>query len=103
MLLLSPSQVRIVIRFQPKIHWCPEIYERLGRDYGRTFLQKEASIDIAAVIAEHSLSDLTSPSKEAFQMAVIQDLKGRLMDACHFHHIKMDETDFEVQFLMPEF
>merc|ERR1712194_762104 len=94
-------EVRVLLRLQPKTHWTPEIYQNLGKDYGRAFLQREASLDIADVCSQHTFSDLTNPSKELYQLQVIEDLRSRLSDACAFHHIKMDDSDLEVQFLVP--
>nr|ACT87567.1 prohibitin-like protein [Amoebophrya sp. ex Karlodinium veneficum] len=96
-------EVRLVIRFQPKIHWMPEIYKHFGKDYGRSFLQREGSLDIEQVIKLHNCSDLTDPKKEAYQLRVIEEIRFRLLDACIFHHIKMDENDLEIQFLLPEY
>lgn len=88
----------MVLKFQPKVHWIPEIYNTFGRDYGRGFLEKEAVIDIAEVCKQHELRDLIDENNEDYQRVVFEEIKLRIGDACAFHKLLLFADEVELQF-----
>lgn len=94
-------EVRLLCRLQPKVHWVPEIYYKFGKDYGRGFLEKEATVDIAEVVKNYTLAELVTGSEEKVD-AIAEELCGRLNDACAFHKIKIAKEETTIVFLDPE-
>eukprot|EP00913_Durusdinium_trenchii_P026333 g24709.t1 len=94
-------EVRLVCRLQPKVHWVPEIYYKFGKDYGRGFLEKEASVDISEVVKKYTFSELVSGPEEAVE-AIAEEINLRIADACAFHKIKIAKDETSIVFLDPE-
>eukprot|EP00441_Pelagodinium_beii_P039478 CAMPEP_0197637226 /NCGR_PEP_ID=MMETSP1338-20131121/12515_1 /TAXON_ID=43686 ORGANISM="Pelagodinium beii, Strain RCC1491" /NCGR_SAMPLE_ID=MMETSP1338 /ASSEMBLY_ACC=CAM_ASM_000754 /LENGTH=120 /DNA_ID=CAMNT_0043209617 /DNA_START=198 /DNA_END=560 /DNA_ORIENTATION=- len=94
-------EVRLLCRLQPKVHWTPEIYYKFGKDYGRGFLEKEATVDIAEVVKNYTLDELVNGSEE-FVDSVADQLSSRIADACNFHKIKIAKDETTISFLDPE-
>merc|ERR1719408_572274 len=57
-------EVRLLCRMCPKVHWVPEIYLKFGMDYGRGFLEQEASIDIGSIVKQYTLAELVGGPEE---------------------------------------
>ena len=91
-------EARLVVAIEPPVHWMPEIFYKFGRDFGRTFLEREAVIDFEEVCKKYKKSELIEegPQKEA----AIQDLELRISDAATYHRLKMDEL--RITFLDPD-
>merc|ERR1712083_620991 len=81
-------EVRLLCRLQPKVHWVPEIYYKFGKDYGRGFLEREASVDIAEVVKRYTFAELVKGSEDAVD-AIAETISQRITDACTFHKIKI--------------
>ncbi|CAK0814929.1 unnamed protein product [Prorocentrum cordatum] len=94
-------EVRLLCRLQPKVHWVPEIYYKFGKDYGRSFLEKEASVDIAEVVKQHTFEELVHGSEDVAD-AIAEAISDRLSDACAFHKIKIAREETAIVFLDPE-
>jgi SPFH domain / Band 7 family len=90
-------ETRLVISLQPPVHWMPEVFYKFGKDYGRTFLEREASIDCEEVCKKFTASDLLAEGDS--QSAAVEDLRVRLQDAAAFHRLKI--TDLSVSFVDP--
>uniref|UniRef100_A0A7S4PSM1 Band 7 domain-containing protein n=1 Tax=Alexandrium monilatum TaxID=311494 RepID=A0A7S4PSM1_9DINO len=94
-------EVRLLCRLQPKVHWVPEIYYKFGKDYGRGFLEKEATVDISEVVKNHTFEELVRGSEDAVD-AIAEEISDRLYDACAFHKIKVAKEETTIVFLDPE-
>ncbi|CAL1162940.1 unnamed protein product [Cladocopium goreaui] len=94
-------EVRLVCRLQPKVHWVPEIYYKFGKDYGRGFLEKEATVDISEVVKNYTFAELVSGSEEKVE-AIAEEINLRIADACSFHKIKIAKDETSIVFLDPE-
>eukprot|EP00929_Paragymnodinium_shiwhaense_P116012 TRINITY_DN85247_c0_g1_i1.p1 TRINITY_DN85247_c0_g1~~TRINITY_DN85247_c0_g1_i1.p1 ORF type:complete len:207 (+),score=40.14 TRINITY_DN85247_c0_g1_i1:172-792(+) len=94
-------EVRVVCRLQPKVHWVPEIYYKFGKDYGRGFLEKEATCDIEEVVKKYNLADLVSDNEDLVE-GIAKEIEDRISDACAFHKIKIAKEDTSIVFLDPE-
>merc|ERR1719356_2374887 len=94
-------EVRLLCRLQPKVHWVPEIYLKFGKDYGRGFLEKEASLDIEEVIKQYTFQELIK-GKEADVDAIAEEIRGRVHDACAFHKLSVAKEETEIVFLDPD-
>jgi hypothetical protein len=73
-------EVRLLCRLQPKVHWVPEIYYKFGKDYGRGFLEKEASVDIAEIVGKHTFDELVKGSEEAVDV-IAEEIRNRSVQA----------------------
>eukprot|EP00439_Symbiodinium_sp_Y106_P034657 s757_g4.t1 len=64
-----------------------------GKDYGRGFLEKEASVDISEVVKTRTFAELISGTEDQVD-AIAEEINQRIIDACQFHKIKIakDET-----------
>eukprot|EP00440_Ansanella_granifera_P074414 gb/GFBE01080753.1/.p1 GENE.gb/GFBE01080753.1/~~gb/GFBE01080753.1/.p1 ORF type:complete len:200 (+),score=49.73 gb/GFBE01080753.1/:1-600(+) len=94
-------EVRLLCRLQPKVHWVPEIYYKFGKDYGRGFLEKEASVDVAEVVKKYTFAELVSGSEDSVD-AIAEEISLRIADACSFHKIKVAKEETSIVFLDPE-
>jgi len=94
-------EVRLLCRLQPKVHWIPEIYYKFGKDYGRGFLEREATVDIADVVKNYTLDELVH-GQEDFVDRIADEISSRLVDTCCFHKIKIAQEETTVVFLDPE-
>merc|ERR1711953_759163 len=72
-------EVRLLCRLQPKVHWAPEIYTKFGKDYGRGFLEREATVDIAEVVKRYTLQELVAGSED-FVDSVAAEISERISD-----------------------
>merc|ERR1712151_752184 len=86
-------EVRLLCRLQPKVHWGPEIYLKFGKDFGRGFLEQEASTDIEEVVKRYTFDDLVKGPEDLVDK-VVDEISTRINDACTFHKLKIasDET-----------
>eukprot|EP00933_Yihiella_yeosuensis_P031414 TRINITY_DN24986_c0_g1_i1.p1 TRINITY_DN24986_c0_g1~~TRINITY_DN24986_c0_g1_i1.p1 ORF type:complete len:207 (-),score=51.28 TRINITY_DN24986_c0_g1_i1:131-751(-) len=94
-------EVRLLCRLQPKVHWVPEIYYKFGKDYGRGFLEKEATVDISEVVKKHTLAELVKGSEDDVDV-IAEEIANRLADASAFHKIKIAKDETQIVFLDPE-
>ncbi|CAE7900154.1 unnamed protein product [Symbiodinium microadriaticum] len=94
-------EVRLVCRLQPKVHWIPEIYYKFGKDYGRGFLEKEASVDISEVVKTRTFAELISGTEDDVD-AIAEEINQRIADACQFHKIKIAKDETSIVFLDPD-
>lgn len=94
-------EVRLLCRLQPKVHWVPEIYYKFGKDYGRGFLEKEATVDISEVVKKYTLGELVAGPEDDMD-AIAAEIATRLNDACSFHKIKIATEETSIIFLDPE-
>eukprot|EP00747_Dinoflagellata_sp_TGD_P167685 gnl/TRDRNA2_/TRDRNA2_192522_c0_seq1.p1 gnl/TRDRNA2_/TRDRNA2_192522_c0~~gnl/TRDRNA2_/TRDRNA2_192522_c0_seq1.p1 ORF type:complete len:219 (-),score=50.15 gnl/TRDRNA2_/TRDRNA2_192522_c0_seq1:152-748(-) len=94
-------EVRLLCRLQPKVHWVPEIYYKFGKDYGRGFLEKEATIDISEVVKQHTFDEIISGTDE-FIDRLAETISERIADACAFHKIKIAKEETAIVFVDPE-
>mmetsp|Transcript_44316 Transcript_44316/g.103570 ORF Transcript_44316/g.103570 Transcript_44316/m.103570 type:complete len:199 (+) Transcript_44316:21-617(+) len=94
-------EVRLVCRLQPKVHWIPEIYYKFGKDYGRGFLEKEASVDISEVVKTRTFAELISGTEDQVD-AIAEEINQRIIDACQFHKIKIAKDETSIVFLDPD-
>ncbi len=116
-------EVRVLTRLQPKIHWIPEIYRNFGKDYGRGFLEKEATHDVSMVCKDYAYDSLLNNDVLAEKAAVHfilfwyvllvlhcfftfllfeEDILERIYDASCYHKIKMDRDGTVITFVDPE-
>jgi hypothetical protein len=91
-------EARLVITIQPPMHWMPEIFYKFGRDYGRTFLEREATIDFEEVCKRYTSSDLLEEGSVK-QKEAIDELQLRLKDAAAFHRLSI--VDAIISFVDP--
>lgn len=91
-------EVRLLCRLQPKVHWAPETYMKFGKDYGRGFLEKEATVDIAEVVRRHTLKELVAGSEDAVDK-IAEEISNRISDACIFHKLKIAAGETTVVFV----
>jgi len=94
-------EVRVLCRLQPKVHWVPEIYCKFGKDYGRGFLEKEATVDISEVVKQHTFDELVHGSEDDTEK-IAQEISFRMADACNFHKIRIAKEETSILFLDPE-
>mmetsp|Transcript_10554 Transcript_10554/g.19427 ORF Transcript_10554/g.19427 Transcript_10554/m.19427 type:complete len:199 (+) Transcript_10554:108-704(+) len=94
-------EVRLLCRLQPKVHWVPEIYMSFGKDYGRGFLEREATVDIQEVVKRYSFAELVSGEEEAVDK-IADEIADRVADACSFHKIKIAKEETSIVFVDPE-
>jgi hypothetical protein len=94
-------EVRLLCRLQPKVHWVPEIYYKFGKDYGRGFLEKEASVDISEVVSKYTFEELVKGPEDAVD-GIAEEIRNRIHDACAFHKIVIAKEETELHFLDPE-
>jgi len=77
-------------KLEPKAHYAREIYMRFGRDYGRGFVDEEASVDIRSVVSNFESSDLLNSDESA--MKAEEEICSRIVDACAFHRMILHEA-----------
>merc|ERR1712083_1113408 len=93
-------EVRLLCRLQPRVHWVPEIYYKFGKDYGRGFLEREATVDIAEVVDKHTFDELIRGPEDKVE-AIAETISQRITDACTFHKIKIANEETSIVFLDP--
>ena len=81
------NQVMLQMKMAPKIYYVPEIYLRFGRDYGRSFLEQEAAVDVNSVISQHNFDELVSDDADTED--IVDEIVSRIEDAAFFHKIKL--------------
>mmetsp|Transcript_43660 Transcript_43660/g.92762 ORF Transcript_43660/g.92762 Transcript_43660/m.92762 type:complete len:135 (-) Transcript_43660:240-644(-) len=94
-------EVRLLTRLQAKVHWMPEIYQGFGKDYGRSILERDCTLDIGQVVSQYSFAELTRGSADRLD-EITDDLKARLMDTCHVNKVKMSVEDTTIVFVDPD-
>eukprot|EP00922_Rhytidocystis_sp_ex-Travisia-forbesii_P030492 GHVS01045052.1.p1 GENE.GHVS01045052.1~~GHVS01045052.1.p1 ORF type:complete len:256 (+),score=54.26 GHVS01045052.1:107-874(+) len=87
----QPIEVCLQIRLQPKIAFCRDIYVRLGRDYARGFVEKEAVLDLDEVVREYTFDQLVHSKAAEYSESASDQLLLRFKDACAFHRLIMTE------------
>eukprot|EP00403_Amphidinium_massartii_P018846 CAMPEP_0178426860 /NCGR_PEP_ID=MMETSP0689_2-20121128/29448_1 /TAXON_ID=160604 /ORGANISM="Amphidinium massartii, Strain CS-259" /LENGTH=193 /DNA_ID=CAMNT_0020048551 /DNA_START=21 /DNA_END=599 /DNA_ORIENTATION=+ len=90
-------EVRLICRLQPKVHWVPELYVKFGKDYGKGFLEKEATVDIGEVCKQYTFDELVNGSEELMDK-IAEEIILRICDACSFHKIKIAKEETMVVF-----
>ena len=91
-------EARLLVSIQAPIHWMPEVFYKFGRDFGRSFLEREAAIDFEEVCKRHSFKDLLSDGPVA--QTAMNELKSRLEDAATFHRLGVE--DMNISFVNPD-
>jgi hypothetical protein len=94
----SSIEGRLTISIQTPVHWMPEILYKFGKDFGKSFLEREASIDFIEVLKNYNKQDLLND--DATLEIVRRELQLRLNDAASFH--KLQISDIFITFVDPE-
>lgn len=89
-------EARLIVSIQPPAHWMPEIFYKFGKDYGRTFLEREATIDFEEVCKRYTTKELLESGNDSQAVA---ELKERLHDAAAFHRLQITEAN--ISFIDP--
>ena len=92
-------EVRLVVSVEARTHYLPETYKKFGKDFARSFLEREASIDCEEVIKKYTAAELLNdgPAYEAACM----ELALRLDDAAAFHKLKIIKGETSIVFVDP--
>ena len=89
-------EARLMVSIQPPAHWMPEIFYKFGKDYGRTFLEREATIDFEEVCKKYTAKDLLESGSDS---DAVSEMKLRLQDAAAFHRLQIAEAS--ISFIDP--
>jgi hypothetical protein len=92
-------EVRLVISIEAKTHYLPETYVKFGKDFARSFLEREASIDCEEVMKKYSAAELLQDGP-AYEVACTE-LAMRLEDAAAFHKLKIVKGETSIVFVDP--
>jgi hypothetical protein len=93
-------EVRLVVSVEAKMHYLPETYKKFGKDFSRSFLEREASIDCEEVCKRYTATELMNDGP-AYEEACM-DLSLRLDDAAAFHKLKIVRGETSIVFVDPE-
>ena len=93
-------EVRLVISMEAKMHCLPETYQKFGKDFARSFLEREASIDCEEVVKRFSAAELLVDGP-AYEQAC-SEIAARLEDAAAFHKLKIVRGETSIVFVDPE-
>ena len=93
-------EVRLVVSVEAKMHYLPETYMKFGKDFSRSFLEREASVDCEEVCKKYSASELINdgPSYEN----ACTEIALRLDDAAAFHKLKIVKGETSIVFVDPD-
>merc|ERR1712137_374777 len=94
-------EVRLLCRLQPKVHWVPEIYYKFGKDYGRSFLEREATVDIEEAVKRYTFDELINGKEEDVD-AIAEEITRNIQDACAFHKIRIATQETVIVFVDPD-
>ena len=92
-------EVRLVVSVEARTHYLPETYMKFGKDFSRSFLEREASIDCEEVVKKYTAEELLNdgpPYEDA-----CTELALRLDDAAAFHKLKIVKGDTSIVFVDP--
>ena len=95
-----PIEVRLVVSVEAKTHYLPETFMKFGKDFARSFLEREASIDCEEICKNFTAAELMNdgPAYEA----ACTELALRLDDAAAFHKLKILKGETSIVFVDPE-
>ena len=92
-------EARLVVSMEAKMHWLPEIYKKFGKDFARSFLEREASIDVEEVCKKYTAAELMNDGP-GYEEAC-SDIALRLDDAAAFHKVKVVKGETSIVFVDP--
>ena len=92
-------EVRLVVSVEAKTHYLPETYMKFGKDFARSFLDREASIDCEEICKKFTAAELMNDGP-AYENACIE-LAQRLDDAAAFHKLKIVKGETSIVFVDP--
>lgn len=92
-------EIRLVVSVEAKTHYLPETYMKFGKDFARSFLEREASIDCEEVMKKYTATDLLVDGP-AYEEACTE-LALRLDDAAAFHKLKVIKGETSIVFIDP--
>jgi hypothetical protein len=92
-------EARLVVSVEAKMHYLPETYVKFGKDFARTFLELEASVDCEEVCKKYTAAELMTDGP-AYEEACT-DLSLRLNDAAAFHKLKIVGGETSIVFVDP--
>ena len=92
-------EVRLVVSVEARTHYLPETYKKFGKDFARSFLEREASIDCEEVVKRYTASELINDGP-AYEEACME-LALRLDDAAAFHKLKTIKGETSIVFVDP--
>ena len=92
-------EVRLVVSMEAKMHYLPETYQKFGKDFSRSFLEREASIDCEEVCKKYTAQELMNDGP-AYEEACTE-LALRLDDAAAFHKLKIVKGETSIVFVDP--
>ncbi|KAF4750528.1 hypothetical protein FOZ62_012358 [Perkinsus olseni] len=93
-------EIRMLCSISAKVHWMPEIYYKFGKDFGRGFLEREATIDVEEVVRKYTLEELLEDGEPLDK--AIAEIKLRLDDAAAYHKVSFDHAETTIVFVDPE-
>lgn len=93
-------EVRLVVSMEAKAHYLPETYTKFGKDFSRSFLEREASIDCEEICKRYTAAELMNDGP-AYEQASIE-LALRLDDAAAFHKLKIVKGETSIVFVDPD-
>jgi hypothetical protein len=92
-------EVRLVVSVEARTHYLPETFKKFGKDFARSFLEREASIDCEEVVKRYTASELINDGP-AYEQACME-LALRLDDAAVFHKLKIIKGETSIVFVDP--
>jgi hypothetical protein len=96
----KPVEVRLVVSVEARTHYLPETYMKFGKDFARSFLEREASIDCEEVMKKYTADELLKDGP-AYEEACTE-LALRLDDAAAFHKLKIIKGETSIVFVNPD-
>ena len=92
-------EIRLVVSMEAKMHYLPETFTKFGKDFSRSFLEREASIDCEEVIKKFNAKDLLVDGTKYEEACT--ELATRLDDAAAFHKLKIVKGETSIVFVDP--
>jgi len=89
---------RLVTKIQAKVHWVPELYLTFGKDYGRAFLEQEASQDLVNAAKNYTKDELINGPDE-LQDKIQDEVRLRLSDAAESNMLKLSPEETTIVFV----
>ncbi len=92
-------EVRLVISVEAKLHYLPETYIKFGKDFARSFLEREATVDCEEVCKQYTAAELMQDGP-AYDKACTE-LSLRINDAAAYHKLKIASGETSIVFVDP--
>ena len=92
-------EIRLVVSMEAKMHNLPETYKKFGKDFSRSFLEREASIDCEEVVKKYTFAELLVDGPQYEDACA--ELALRLDDAAAFHKLKIVKGETSIVFVDP--